>query len=108
MLILVGILLLSEPLLIDKQQDQRSIMGWFFRQKMRAVVAISAKATILIFLGLQLFITPDRFLTPYKHYVFGSSLIILGVFELVQRIRVTQIREKEFCMYLEILQMGEY
>ncbi len=53
-----------------------------------------AKATILILLGLQLFITPDRFLTPYKHYVFGSSLIILGVFELVQRIRVTQIREK--------------
>jgi hypothetical protein len=47
----------------------------------------------LVILGLSRLISHNDFLTPEKSYALGISLISLGVFRAIQRIRYTQIRE---------------
>lgn len=47
-----------------------------------------------VILGLSRLISHNDFLTPEKSYALGISLISLGVFRAIQRIRYTQIREK--------------
>lgn len=93
MLILVGIPCFQNLCYLINNKTSGQL--WMVLPSKNEQLSLSlVKATTLILLGLQNLISLDRFLTPYKHYAFGSSLIILGVFELVQRIRVTQIREK--------------
>lgn len=46
-----------------------------------------------VILGLRSLISHNGFLTPAKSYALGISLISLGVFRAIRRIRYTQIRE---------------
>lgn len=49
---------------------------------------------LLVILGLSRLISHNDFLTSEKSYALGISLISLGVFRAIKRIRYTQLREK--------------